>query len=292
MAPRFTRFAAAGALAVAVYVLWAGLQLGGGRATAAVLDVSQLLAGVFAAISCVLAARRASGHYRTAWWLLGASALSWSPGELLRPPNGVGRGVARFPPPAAAGFLLAVPLQIAGILFLAADPPAATNRARAVIEGALFASALVFCLGTLGLDALFVNSRIDQASRYLAVAYPVSDVVVLTVLITAFRQTIAGIRPVFLLLLGAFGITLVSDSAFAYMELGSLYGSVGSVLDVGWVAGFILLGLAALWHVRPGVAAGARQVRIWHLRLPRVAMVVRLAAVAYTRATARASAEG
>ena len=292
MAPRFTRFAAAGALAVAVYVLWAGLQLGGGRATAAVLDVSQLLAGVFAAISCVLAARRASGHYRTAWWLLGASALSWSLGEVVWTANEVGRGVAQFPSPADAGFLLAVPLQIAGILFLSADPSAATNRARAVIEGALFASALVFCLGTLGLDALFVNSRIDQASRYLAVAYPVSDVVVLTVLITAFRQTIAGIRPVFLLLLGAFGITLVSDSAFAYMELGSLYGSVGSVLDVGWVAGFILLGLAALWHVRPGEASGARQVRIWQLGLPWIAMLMVIATVAYTGATGRVSAKG
>src|SRR5260370_16888695 len=142
------------------------------------------------------------------------------------------------------------------------------------MEGALFACALVLWVGTLGVDALFVNSRIDQACRYLAVAYPVSDVVVLTVLITAFRQTIAGIRPVFLLLLGAFGITLVSDSAFAYMELGSLYGSVGSVLAVGWVAGFILLRLAALWHVRPGGARAARPGRIWQLGLPRVAMLL------------------
>src|SRR5260370_236263 len=155
------------------------------------------------------------------------------------------------------------------------------------MEGALFASALVFCLGTLGLDALFVNSRIDQASRYVAVAYLVSEVVVLTVLITAFRQTIAGIRPVFLLLLGAFAISLVSDSAFAYMELGSQYGSVGSVLDVGWVAGYILLGLAALWPVRPGEAAGGQQVRIWQLGLPWIAMLMVIATVAYPGANAQ-----
>ncbi|SRR5216683_1684277 len=292
MAPRFTRFAAAGVLAVAVYVLWAGLQVGGGRATVAFEDVSQLLAGVFAAISCVLAARRASGHYRTAWWLLGASALSWSLGEVVWTVNEVGRGVAQFPSPADAGFLLAVPLEIAGILFLSADPSAATNRMRAVVEGALFASALVFCLGTLGLDALFVNSRIDEASRYLAVAYPVSDVVVLTVLITAFRQTIAAMRPVFLLLLGAFAITLLSDSAFAYTELGSQYGAVGTVLDVGWVAGFVLLGLAALWPVRPGEAAGGQPVRIWQLGLPWIAMLMVIATVAYTGVIGRVSAKG
>src|SRR5260370_34852065 len=104
MAPRFTRFAAAGVLAVAVYVLWAGLQVGGGRATVAFEDVSQLLAGGFAAISCVLAARRASGHYRTAWWLLGAPALTWSPREVGWSGHGARRRRARCPSPADARF--------------------------------------------------------------------------------------------------------------------------------------------------------------------------------------------
>jgi len=292
MAPRFTRFGAAGVLAVAVYVLWAGLQPGGGTATLAFEDVSQLLAGVFAAISCVLAARRATGHYRTAWWLLGASALSWSLGEVVWTVNEIGHGVAQFPSPADAGFLLAIPLEIAGILFLSAGPGNATSRLRAVIEGAVFASALIFSLGTAGLDVLFLNARIDSMSRLVALAYPTSDIVVLTVLVTSFRQAAPEMRRVFLLLLGSFAATLVADSAYAYLELGSQYGSLGSVLDVGWVAGFVLLGLAALWRPPVGVAAAERQIRIWQLGVPWIALLMLIATVAYSGIIGRSSAKG
>ncbi|TMC51417.1 MAG: PAS domain S-box protein [Chloroflexi bacterium] len=287
---RFARLAFGGALAVGVYVLWSTLRLGGEKPTVAFEDGGQALAGLVAAAICALAARRASGHHRTAWWLLGGAALSWSLGEVIWTVNELGRGIsAPFPSLADAGFLAAIPLEVAGVLFLSAKPDNATSRYRAVIEGAVVASALLFCAWAVGLDTLVIRAPAGQVAAMVALAYPSSDIIVLTLLVAAFRQVPRGVRPVFLLLGCAFTALLVADSAFGYLELGSQDGSLGSIFDAGRVAGFIMLGLAALVTAPADEAAGERPVTIWQRGLPWIAMLIVIGTVVYIAVSHRVS---
>jgi PAS domain S-box-containing protein len=63
-------------------------------------------------------------------------------------------------------------------------------------------------------------------------------------------------------------------STFAYLTANGTYGAIGSVLDAGWVAGYLMIGLAALWP-----SSGARKaaeeepIDIWQLVLPWLAIL-------------------
>ncbi|MDQ6849942.1 MAG: bifunctional diguanylate cyclase/phosphodiesterase [Actinomycetota bacterium] len=89
----------------------------------------------------------------------------------------------------------------------------------------------------------------------ISLAYPVSDVVVVTIVLFMLargRQTHAVPMP--LILVGAGLVTFaISDSGFAYLTLTNTYNS-GAIIDLGWFVGFLLILLAA---VKPTRSVGA-----------------------------------
>src|SRR5229473_3587043 len=111
-------FAAVLALAAAVaFLIWTAFRVGGDRSTIAVDDIGEGVASAVAAISLAVAARRSSGRLRIAWALIAAGAASWTIGEAIWSWYEVFQGIAvPFPSAADAGFLLAIPLGIAGVL--------------------------------------------------------------------------------------------------------------------------------------------------------------------------------
>src|SRR5205807_894149 len=112
---------AAGSVAVVTLALltWIHFDLGGHKATQAIDDWSEFGAAAAGGLLCLYAARKGAPT-RAGWILLGASALSWAGGEVIWSyyETIVGRQVP-FPSLADAGYLLAVPLEVAGILLLA-----------------------------------------------------------------------------------------------------------------------------------------------------------------------------
>src|SRR5438132_8439767 len=84
-------------------------------------------------------------------------------------------------------------------------------------------------------------------------------------------------RPVIFLLFLAFAVITITDSIYDYQELHGLY-ATGSLLDLGWPLGYLLLGLAAraLYMLpRPRVSRQAEeneraagQPALWQTLLP------------------------
>ncbi|HEV2141765.1 MAG TPA: hypothetical protein VGT01_11255, partial [Candidatus Dormibacteraeota bacterium] len=62
----------------------------------------------------------------------------------------------------------------------------------------------------------------------------------------------------------------IADSAFAYLTAQGAYGAVGSVLNTGWFAGFLLIALAAVYPEAAPAAAPkeAAPLGLWQLALP------------------------
>src|SRR4029077_5298850 len=125
------------AVAIAAFLVWTAFRIGGDTVSVAVDDIREAVAPLLAAASCAYATSRSLGRLRLAWGLLGASALSWGIGEVIWSVYEVGMQVSTpFPSAADAGFLLAIPLAVAGVLAFPAAPGRVTTKAQAVLDGA------------------------------------------------------------------------------------------------------------------------------------------------------------
>src|SRR5207245_4668849 len=188
---------------------------------------------------------------RFAWILFGSSALSWGIGEVVWSVYQVGLGIAvPFPSAADAGFLIAIPLAVVGVFAFTSAPSRLATRGETVLAGAIVALSLLFVAWAFGLNHVYDSSSASPTAQIIGLAYPVGDIVTATVLVVALRRARRGEVGRMLLLLGGLAANALADSAFAYLTANGTYGSLGSVLDAGWVIGYVLIALAPVWPAR------------------------------------------
>src|SRR5260370_1056688 len=161
--PEWRRFALAAALALVasvLFLIWTAFRLGGDKTTIAIDDIGEGVASGIAAVSLAVAAVRSSGRTRAAWTLLAASATSWTIGEAIWSWYEVFQGIAvPFPSAADAGFLLAIPLTIGGVLTFTTAPSRVATRGEALLSGAIVALSLLFVAWALGLRTVYDQSQ-------------------------------------------------------------------------------------------------------------------------------------
>ncbi len=246
-----------GELIVAIVaVLWSGwLVWGSGTPSTQTVSNLGLMAMPFAVtVACLRRALRLRGSLRHSWILLGASCGAWGLGQTIWTiyETGLGRQVP-FPSWADAGYLAAVPLAVAGLLVMPAAAQSMAGFLRIALDGVMVALALFCTSWILVLGPLFDAGGDDLLSTILGLAYPVGDVVTITMLIFALLRARhggdAGRQPLYLLGLGLTGIAL-ADSGFVYLTSLTSYTS-GSFIDIGWFAGFAVLFVAARRPERP-----------------------------------------
>ena len=273
-----------------VFLIWQLGRFGGDKTTIALDDIGEGVASGIAAISLALAARRSSGRLRVAWLLLAASTASWTIGEAIWSWYEVFQGMpVPFPSAADAGFLLGIPFAIAGVLAFTSSPSRMTTRGEAVLGGAIVALSLLFVAWALGLRSVYDQSQQPVPATLIGLAYPIGDIVVITVLIIALRRTTRAQLGRMLLLIGGLASTAVSDSAFTYLTANGSYHAIGSILDIGWVIGFLMIALAPLWPA-PAQERATEEgpIQLWQLALPWMAalaaaiMAIRIAATNQT----------
>src|SRR5487761_1248843 len=240
----FALAAAVATFATAAFVAVLGFQPGGERLAVGVDDIGEAVAALIAAAACAWTASRSVGRFRRGWALLAASAAAWCIGELVWSVYEVGLNVASpFPSAADAGFLVAVPLAIA----------------------------LTFTGWSLGFQQVFLSPG-TTFERAILLAYPVGDILIATILILAIRRATRIQHGRLLLLLGGLAANAIADSAFAYMTATGTYPTL--LIDAGWVVGYLMIALAALWPARPSDRVADEQpVDLWQIALPWAAVL-------------------
>jgi methyl-accepting chemotaxis protein len=91
-----------------------------------------------------------------------------------------------------------------------------------------------------------------------------------------------------LLLIGGLAANSFADSMYAYLTANGSYGEVSLVLDVGWLAGYLLIALAPWWPsavVERPIAEGP--IELWQLALPWMAVLAAAATAITLAATGR-----
>jgi diguanylate cyclase len=284
----FVRAAVLAIVGLILFTAWLAIGIGGLRTTVAVDDIGEAVAAAIAAAACLVAARRGSARTRLAWSLLSAAALSWTIGEVVWSIYEVGLGDAvPFPSPADLGFLLAVPLAVGGLLALPLAPTRAASRAKSVLDGAIVALSLLFVCWAFVLGPAYGSATSGQFVKLIGLAYPAGDLLIASVVVILASRASGLERPRLLLLLGGYLAIAVADSAFAYLTGAGLYTVRGSVLDAAWVAGFLLIALAALRPAVDSSAVAKGTVRHWQAALPMLAFAAAAASAFVISAAGR-----
>jgi diguanylate cyclase (GGDEF)-like protein len=237
-----TRHVAIAATALLVgFSVWAIGGYSHGMARKAIDDLVVNVVSMAALIFAILAARAARGRPRRAWTVLAASLASWNVGQFIWTYSELVHKHRPFPSLADL-FLVIFPVGagVALSLFWSGRHPA---RARIVLDGLIVAGSLFIVSWLLVMANIYQLAEVTRAEFVLSFAYPLLDLVVVTMAAMALASARPGQRVMMTLLtLGLTGMA-VADSGYGYLSSQREYSS-GDALDIGWVAGLLLLTLA------------------------------------------------
>jgi signal transduction histidine kinase len=275
--------AVASAATSVLFLAWVGTGVAGPKLTPLFSNLVQATSALLAAAACFHAAHRnpygfgrawtASLH--RAWRLLGAAALSWGLGQVIWTYLELSGTKTPVPSLADAGFLVALPLLIAGVLAFPIAPMRATARLRTLLDGLLIAASLLFLGWATVLGDAFRTNDTSTLERAICLAYPLGDIVAGTiVLVLLTRSRGRGVVHLSMIATAVFAL-LIADLGFAYKTPTGDYGT-GAMVDAGWVVGWLLLLVTAL---KPTVAELRRsddeeEPSITRLALPSAPLVV------------------
>jgi diguanylate cyclase (GGDEF)-like protein len=234
--------------AVALFAMVIELGLPSTRGAVILSNVVQCLAPAAAAAACLVAGRRAGTDRprdQRGWWLLGASAASWSLGQVVWTVYEVTGAAAPFPSAADAGYLLAVPLALVAVWSFAARSDVAAWFV-AVLDGLILAGGLLAISWPLVLGPAWDAGGDGAFAFGLSLAYPIGNLVVASSILLAIMRTERQGTPVPLVHIAVGLLVLVfADSVFVWNSVRGNEQAV-SASDVGWVGGYVVLLLAAL----------------------------------------------
>ena len=235
----------AAALLAAGFVALTLTHVGGDALTQRVDDIGQIFAALSAAAGCAIAARHLRGRDRVAWSLVGSGCAMWAGGEVMWCfYELVMRVQVPFPSAADIGYLGAVPLIVAGLLTFPQIRSAAA-RFRTMVDGMIICTSLLAISWTTVLGAVYSSGADSTLAMVIGLAYPLGDVVIITMVLLMATRARARTRAPLLLLAAGVAASAVADSGFAYLTAAGTYSS-GNVIDSGWFIGFMLVGLAGL----------------------------------------------
>lgn len=254
-----------------VFALWVELKLGGSLSSLYFDDSATVIGALVATVSCRAAMRRHRGRTRLFWRLMCIGCASWTLGETLwLVYDVISPGNVPQPSWADAAYLGALPPVAAALLVHPVTHGRATSMSRAVVEGLVIASALLLLSWSLVFEPVARTVQLSSARGLVTFAYPLSDIVIVFLIVLVVRGTTGGGRlDVWCLLGGLLAITF-SDSIYTYLTNVKSYSS-GNVIDVGWFAGYLGIALGGLCS-RPD-SGGREQASRTELALTPTALV-------------------
>ena len=228
----------------AVFATWLLRGWGGAPVVNVISDLGAVAAGGFALACALLAARRNAGRLRWAWGLLAAALGCWVFGDSVWALFELVLHIAPFPSLADVGYLaFYVGACLALVLLPAGGGP--HFQLRLVFDGVIVAGSLFVIFWAAGLGEVFRGYDIHSVAFVVSLAYPVADLVLLTVALLIMSTARSGQRAILAAFTVAVAILTVADGAFAVLDARGAYVN-GGLVDIAWVTGMLLLGLAAL----------------------------------------------
>jgi diguanylate cyclase (GGDEF)-like protein len=270
---RLRLVATIGAATALLLMAWLHQRWGGAFSTRAADDVGLLLFSVFATACSFHAAARRRDRPRWTWLALGAGLACWSAGEVIWCYYELWQGLpqAPFPSPADAGYLMFPLGAVLALVFFPAGR-ADQSRFRLAMDGVIVSGSLFAVSWVSVLRSVYEAGASSDLALSVALAYPLADVILMTMAVMVLARALTPQRLTLGLLTAGVALMAFSDSMFAYLTATNPY-LTGNLIDMGWVAAFLLFGLAALSSTQEPVidrltARTPARTRLWLPYLP------------------------
>ncbi|SRR6266487_794698 len=258
---------------VAVYAAWSGLRIGGEQVSGFVTDLGELAATLTALVLTGLRARAETRRSaRAGWLLLSMSFVGFSIGDGTNVFYAlVARSAAPLPSMADAGYAAGIALALPALLFLGGGAVRG-SRLRRILDGGIVAGSALLVSWLTVLRAVYEAGAAIPAPFALVLAYPISDVVLVVVALSAVsqaRRVDPGLLMVALgILAGAFG-----DSVFTYASAIGLDRTL-YLVETGYFAASVFIAVGSRIGGEAGPPAGEPQLSRWQIVLPYVPPVL------------------
>jgi diguanylate cyclase len=244
--PRLLRIAAVPTAVFLIFAVWLLAGWGGPSTLDALHSAGALGFPSFAAVSTAVAARRGHGRQRHTWTVMTFGLIGLELSAIVVVYHRFMRGNVHtlYPMSGMIGFLaFPVVACVAFVIFPAGYPGLA--RLRMVLDAAIVAGALFVVAWMTLLRDVYSSTEVSGVDKLISIACPVSGVV--TVALTLLALVRAPTRWRLSMTLMATGLTLIAASGSAYVYLFARHIFLwDSPLSLGWPAGLLLVGLAAL----------------------------------------------
>jgi two-component system sensor histidine kinase/response regulator len=235
---------AAGWLIVAVLGLYLGTHDRSSAVSQTLGDGSIFAFSLLAALACARAARARSSS-RSGWLLLTFSLSLWSAAQLTYSLYGVtSQHVYPFPSIADVWFLAYSIPALAGLFAFPRPDALLVSRVRGLFDALVIATATIFVSWATVLEPTHSAFGLDATAGLTALAYPVVDVTICSIVLTLGMRQPPGERLLWVLLGGGLLVLAISDSVYVRLLAEGETAITGSALAVGWMAAFLLIIMA------------------------------------------------
>jgi diguanylate cyclase len=198
--------------------------------------------GAVSSVVMVLATRLRRPAHPAMWYLFAGGQLTWVVGDLTYSYYEFGLHQQPFPSAADAFYLAAYPVLTAGLVIMTRPRGDRRDWAR-LLDPAIVATGVGLVLWTLLMRPVLLDHTTPGLNKTIAVAYPAFDLLMLAV--TARALTQRGARTAsYRLVIAAVLLLMGSDVGFALLTTFSSY--TGGLIDLGWLAAYVLWAAAAL----------------------------------------------
>jgi two-component system cell cycle response regulator len=206
---------------------------------------------------------------RAAWAVMGLALALWASGNLYWTFFLSDLEVAPFPSVADAFWLAFLPTAYVALVLLMRERSPQLDS-RLWLDGIIAALTASAVSGAVVFNAVQQTTGGDTPAVLTNLAYPVGDMILVGTVIGAAVAARGRLDRTWLCFAAGLGIFTITDSIYLFQVAAGTY-VTGTVVDLGWLAGALLIGLAA-WQP-------ALRKRVAVDKLPSVAVPVALALV-------------
>ena len=187
------RLASVGALILIAFACLVFTDWVGESAVRAVDDLLLPLLSAIAALFSVAAAGSAQGRIRSGWVAMAVALAGFAIGEAIWCYDDLILQQSPFPSP-ADGFFLIFPVGVCVALLFFRTPTSRQSQGQILLDGLIVAGSLFLVSWTLVLKHIYESGAATRLEFVLLMAYPVADIVTLTIAASVLATAVTGER--------------------------------------------------------------------------------------------------